>query len=55
MKIHWRQSYILASLAVLFVAWALTGDDGFTHPRNRTWLLIAVICATVSGWLFYRA
>ena len=49
--------YILAGLGAVFLIAALlrlSRGGGVTHPQTRTWLLIAVIFATVSGWLFYR-
>jgi len=49
--------YILAGLGTVFLIAALlrlSRVGGVTHPQTRTWLLIAVIFATVSGWLFYR-
>ena len=47
--------YILLALAVLFFALAVrriirTGT--LSHPQSRTWLIIAVIFAAVSAWLF---
>ena len=49
--------YILALLSVAFLAAAalrLARDAGKLHPQSRTWLLIAVIFAVVSTWLFAR-
>jgi hypothetical protein len=48
--------YILALLSAVFlVAGALRlTRDGQLHPQSRTWLLIGVIFAIVSGWLFAR-
>jgi hypothetical protein len=48
--------YILAALAVLFLGMAvirLVRNGGRSHPQSRTWLLIGVIFAVVSAWLFY--
>ena len=48
--------YILALLSVVFLAagaMRLT-RDGKLHPQSRTWLLIGVIFAAVSSWLFAR-
>jgi len=47
--------YILTALAVAFLAAALmrrSRAGGNPHPQTRTWLLIAVIFAAVSAWLF---
>ena len=47
--------YILAVLAVAFLAAAvmrLSRGGGISHPQTKTWLLIAVIFAAVSAWLF---
>jgi hypothetical protein len=45
--------YILAVLSVLFVI--LTFARGTRAPRAaRTWLLIAIIFAIISAWLFYQ-
>jgi hypothetical protein len=47
--------YVLAALAVAFLAAALmrwSRAGGISHPQARTWLLIAVIFAAVSAWLF---
>jgi hypothetical protein len=48
--------YILALLSVVFlIAGARRlARDGQLHPQSRTWLLIGVIFAVVSGWLFVR-
>jgi hypothetical protein len=49
--------YILAVLAVAFLAAALmrlAQGRGTSHPQIKTWLLVAVIFATVSAWLFSR-
>jgi hypothetical protein len=45
----------LAVLAVAFLAAAvmrLSRGGGITHPQTKSWLLIGVIFATVSAWLF---
>jgi uncharacterized membrane protein HdeD (DUF308 family) len=50
--------YILALAAVVFLvvgAMRLVRDGSVRHPQTRTWLLIAAIFATVSGWLFFVA
>ena len=47
--------YILAVLAVAFVTAALmriSRGGGTLHPQTKTWLVIAVIVAAVSAWLF---
>ncbi len=47
--------YILAVLAVGFLAAALmrlSRGGGISHPQTKTWLLIGVIFAIVSAWLF---
>jgi len=47
--------YILAVLAVAFLAAALmrvSHGGGISHPQTKTWLLISVIFAAVSAWLF---
>ena len=48
--------YILSLLSVVFLAAATLrlARDGHLHPQSRTWLLIGVIFAVVSGWLFAR-
>jgi hypothetical protein len=49
--------YILAVLAVAFFAGAfmrMSRADGTAHPQTKTWLLVGVIFAVVSGWLFAR-
>jgi hypothetical protein len=47
--------YILATLSVVFLALAFTRlvrDGARAHPQSRTWLLIGVIFALVSAYLF---
>jgi hypothetical protein len=47
--------YILAAFAIAFSVAALvrlTRDGRLAHPQTRTWLLISVIFAAVSAWLF---
>lgn len=47
--------YILAVLAVAFLAAALMRSSrggGFSHPQTKTWLIIGLIFAAVSAWLF---
>jgi hypothetical protein len=49
--------YVLAVLAVAFLAAALlraSRGGGISHPQTKTWLLIGVIFAAVSAWLFAR-
>jgi hypothetical protein len=49
--------YILAALAVAFLAASLvrlSRGGGVGHPQTKTWLLIAVIFAAVSTWLFSK-
>jgi hypothetical protein len=47
--------YILAALAVVFLVAALvrvSRGGGLSHPQTKTWLVIGVIFAAVSAWLF---
>jgi hypothetical protein len=47
--------YILVLLAVAFLVAALlrlSRGGGISHPQTKTWLLISVIFAIVSAWLF---
>ena len=47
--------YILSGLAIVFLAAAfmrLLRGGGIAHPQTKTWLMIAVIFAAVSLWLF---
>ena len=45
--------YILAALAVVFLVLALTRRaNPVSHPQTRAWLIIGVIFAVVSAWLF---
>ncbi|HVQ16106.1 MAG TPA: hypothetical protein VMS40_21040 [Vicinamibacterales bacterium] len=49
--------YILAALSVVFLILAVSRmarGGGAAHPQSRTWLLIGVIFAAVSAWLFYQ-
>jgi hypothetical protein len=49
--------YILAVLAVAFLAAAmmrLSRGGSIRHPQTRTWLLVSVIFASVSAWLFWQ-
>jgi len=49
--------YILALLSGVFLIFGgrrLIEDAGRLHPQSRTWLLIGVIFAIVSAWLFAR-
>ena len=45
--------YILGALAVIFLT--LGASRGWRHPQGRTWLLVGVIFAIVSAWLFRSA
>ena len=47
--------YILGALAIAFLIAAimrLSRGGGVFHPQTRTWLLVGVIFAAVSAWLF---
>jgi hypothetical protein len=46
--------YILAALAIVFLAFALARirRNGAIDPASKTWLIITVIFAAVSTWLF---
>jgi hypothetical protein len=47
--------YILAVVAAVFLVAALkrlSRGGGIRHPQTKTWLLISVIFAAVSVWLF---
>jgi hypothetical protein len=49
--------YVLAALSALFVVlamWRMAGGAAASHPQARTWLIIGVIFALVSAWLFYQ-
>ena len=48
--------YILAFLSVAFLAASARrlARDGKLHPQSRTWLMIGIIFAVVSTWLFAR-
>jgi len=47
--------YILAALAVVFLVLALTRRANPTsRPQTRAWLIIGVVFAVVSAWLFYQ-
>ena len=49
--------YILAALSVVFLILAIARSGrggGAPHPQTRTWLIIGVIFAVVSAWLFYQ-
>ena len=47
--------YILAALSVVFFVLAIArlSSGGVMHPKTRTRLVVAVIFAIVSAWLFY--
>ena len=48
--------YILPALAVAFLAaalWRLARDGFKLGPASRTWLLVALIFAAVSAWLWW--
>jgi hypothetical protein len=49
--------YILAVLSLVFLSAALlrSGRVGFSHPQVRTWILVGLIFAVVSAWLFSRS
>jgi len=47
--------YVLGAFAVAFLFAAtirLSRGGGVRHPQTRTWLLVGVIFAAVSAWLF---
>jgi hypothetical protein len=47
--------YILAAVAITFLIAATMSRSrgaGVRHPQTRTWLLVSVIFAAVSTWLF---
>lgn len=47
--------YILAALAIVFLVMGIGRSaraGGTRHPEGKTWLLIGVIFAAVSAWLF---
>ena len=49
--------YILAALSALFLVlavWRMAGGSGASRPQTRTWLIIGVIFALASAWLFSR-
>jgi uncharacterized membrane protein HdeD (DUF308 family) len=49
--------FILAVLAVMFLVAAvvrLVRVGGLSHPQAKSWLLVSVIFAVVSAWLFSR-
>jgi hypothetical protein len=49
--------YILAAFAAGFLLAALlrlSRGGGISHPQTKTWLLISLIFAVVSAWLFSR-
>jgi hypothetical protein len=49
--------YILAALSTIFLVlavWRMAAGGGASHPQTRTWLIIGVIFALVSAWLFSR-
>jgi hypothetical protein len=50
--------YILAAASCAFLlatAVRLARDGGRPHPQSGTWLLVGVIFAVVSAWLFSRS
>jgi hypothetical protein len=50
--------YILAALAVAFLVAALMRiwrGGGISHPQTKTWLLVSIIFAAVSAWLFSQS
>jgi hypothetical protein len=49
--------YILAALSVVFIILAISRTargGGASHPQTKTWLIIGLIFAAVSAWLFYQ-
>jgi hypothetical protein len=49
--------YVLAALSAVFLAAGLirlSRGGGIRHPQTKTRLLISVIFAAVSAWLFSR-
>ena len=48
--------HILGALALAFLMAALLrlSRGGIRHPQTRTWLLVSVIFASVSAWLFWQ-
>lgn len=49
--------YILGAGAIIFLMAALlrlSRGGGIRHPQTRTWLLVSVIFAAVSAWLFWQ-
>jgi hypothetical protein len=47
--------YSLAVLAVMFLLAALlrlSRGSGISHPQTKTWLIIGIMFAAVSAWLF---
>jgi len=49
--------YILGAGAIMFLMAALlrlSRGGGIRHPQTRTWLLVSVIFASVSVWLFWQ-
>jgi len=55
---HMAAKYILLAIAVGFLAAGtlrLSRGGGVRHPQTRTWLLVAVIFAAVSAWLFWQS
>ena len=50
--------YVLAVFAVFFIAAALlrlSRGGGMSHPQTKSWLLVGVVFAVVSAWLFSRS
>jgi hypothetical protein len=50
--------YILAAASCAFLLATvvrLARDGGRPHPQSRTWLMVGVIFAGVSAWLFSRS
>jgi hypothetical protein len=47
--------YILAAVGAVFLVLALVRiakDGGRVGPASRTWLIVAIVFAAVSAWLF---
>lgn len=52
--------YILPALSLVFLLvaawrWTRSGQDAVPDPAVRTWLLVALIFAAVSAWLWHTS
>jgi len=50
--------YVLAVFSIVFLIAAfvrLARDKGRIAPASKTWLLVGIIFAAVSAWLFWQA